>query len=62
MLDPLTALRERLAKSSYRKLAKELGFSPSYLHEVDKELRPASDLLANALGLERVVTYRRTKR
>ena len=61
MLHPITVLMKRLETASYRELARELGFSAAYLNEVVHKRRPPSDNLAEALGLERIVTYRKKR-
>ena len=62
MDDPVEVLRRRVEAQTYRALADELGFPASYLHEVVHGQRPASDNLLDALGYERIVTYRRKRR
>lgn len=62
MNEPIIELRKRLSAHSYRAVAKDLGFSPGYLNQVEKGLRPASDGLVRALGYEKIVVYRKLKK
>jgi hypothetical protein len=62
-ITPSLEIDLRLKNSTYRKLAKELGFDQAYLCRVSMKQVPASDRLLEALGLERVVkvSYRRKR-
>ena len=60
-LEPLAELRGRVDRASVRRVAIELGFSAGYIGDVLYKRRPPSDHLIHALGLERIVTYRRRK-
>lgn len=52
-------LRERLAVAgSQKQLAADIGVSTPYLHDVLHGRRVPADAVLDALGLERVVTYR----
>lgn len=46
---------------SAKATAKLIGISPQYLHDIRLHRRGLSDTVLKALGLERVVTYRRTE-
>lgn len=53
-------LRERLDEAgSQKQLAAEFGVSTPYLHDVLHGRRLPADAVLDALGLERVVTYRK---
>ena len=55
-------LKERVKKSgSQAAWARENGFSSPYVHDVLNFRRGISDSILAALGLERVVTYRKVK-
>ena len=53
----MVAVRKDKA-GSYRKLAKELGLSASYLSEVANGIKPPSDNLCSRLGIVRTTHYR----
>lgn len=61
MLDPNIVIRNRLRLQSQKELAAELGISPGFLGDIVQGRRPPSDRVIGALGLERVVTYRRKR-
>lgn len=60
-LTPITEIAQRLKRSSIRQLADELQVSPGYLGDVISGRRPPSERLADALGLECLVRYRRKR-
>ena len=53
--------RRRKRAGSWRKLANEIGTDHAYLYRVSKGEKQPGDTLLEALGLERVVTYRRKR-
>jgi transcriptional regulator with XRE-family HTH domain len=59
MSDPIAMLKAKLRTNTQQGLAKELGLSPQFLSDIVTGRRPPSIKLLEALGLERVVTYRR---
>jgi transcriptional regulator with XRE-family HTH domain len=62
-MNPMKELQARLKqRKSTTALAADLGVSDSYLRDVLKDRRPASDRLLNALGLERVTIIRRKRK
>lgn len=61
MIEPVELIRSKLRNMTQRELADELGISPGFLGDIVRGRRPASDPVVDALGLERVVTYRRKK-
>jgi hypothetical protein len=60
-MNPQKLLLKLNKEETWRKLGESMDLPASYLHDVAHGKRPASDKLLEALGLERVVTYR-TKR
>ena len=56
----LKTLRDKVAASTQRAAAKELGVSASYLGDVLKGRREVGPSILRALGLEREVQYRET--
>lgn len=58
--DVLNRLRERIAVSSLRKTALELGVSAPYLSDVMRGNRDVSTKLSKALGLRRSVVINKT--
>ena len=60
-MDPKSVIRDRLRNSSYRRLADELGTDHAYLYRVVTGEKEASPQLIEALGLERIVTYRKKR-
>ena len=61
MDDPRTVLEARLRTVSQRDLADELGVTEGYISHVLQGRRKFGPKLLLALGIERVVTYRRKK-
>jgi len=61
MLDPISVIESRLRTTSQRQLAAQLGISASFMGDIVQGRRPPSDRVIDALGLERVVIYRRKK-
>lgn len=58
--DVLVALRNAISVAGTTKAwALQHGFAPSYIGDVLGRHRPPSDRVLEALGLEKVVTYRR---
>lgn len=51
-----------LRDTSQRDLAKQLGVSPQFLHDVINKRREIGTEIPKALGLEKVVDYRKVKR
>lgn len=60
-MDPLKILEKRRAGRTLAELARELEVSSAYLSDVMNGNREPGPKILDALGLERVVTYR-TKR
>ncbi len=58
----LEIINRRLETTSQRELAKELGVSPQYLHDVINGRRSVGTEIPKALGLEKHVEYKRAKR
>lgn len=59
MIDPIRMLRESLDGRSQAEMAKKIGISPQYLHDVLNERRGPGEKILDFLGLEKVVLYRR---
>lgn len=59
--DPLVELRKRVAGRKMREFARSVPCSAGFLSDVLNHGKPMSDEVINALGLERVVTYRKQK-
>jgi hypothetical protein len=59
MESPLTILRQRVESSSQVAVAKELGITPQYLCDVLAERRAPGKSILDALGLEKLVSYRK---
>jgi len=59
----ITAIMSRLASSlgGAGAAAKSLGVSATYFSEVVRGVKPPAGKLLQALGLERVISYRRRK-
>ena len=57
----IARLRSRIGGKTQREYAKDIGVSDSFLSDVLKRSRPPSGKILRALGLERVVTYARSK-
>lgn len=60
-MNPTEVIRSRLKKSTLTRLASELGVSISYLNDVAKGRKEAGKLILDAIGVERVVTYRKKR-
>ena len=56
--NPLTELRSRLNDKTQRELAEELGIAESTLSQILGGTRGIPRQVLNALGYERIVTYR----
>lgn len=57
--DPLALLRARIEAANSQKLAADaLGVSEAYLSDIVRGHKAPGPKILNALGLERVVTYR----
>lgn len=54
-------LERRIAKSTAKQVAEDIGVSASYLSEVIRGSRDPGPKILDALGLEKVVTYRRKR-
>ena len=61
MSDPKAVLLSKLRETSQRELADELGVTEGYISHVLQGRRTFGPKLLTALGLERVVTYRRKR-
>jgi transcriptional regulator with XRE-family HTH domain len=59
---PVTILRQRINGRTQSAVAKELGIMPSYLSDVLKGRREPGPQVLDALGLERVISYRQKGR
>lgn len=59
-MDPVEILRSKVGDNQSA-WARSRGISPSYVSEVLAGRRDPGKLILDALGLERVVTYRRKK-
>jgi hypothetical protein len=57
MENPIEELESRVSKSSQAYVANELGISPQYLNDVLRRRREVGKKILDALGLERVVGY-----
>jgi lambda repressor-like predicted transcriptional regulator len=60
-MDPLKILEQRRNGRTIAALSRELGVSPAYLSDVLNGNREPGPKIIDALGLERVVTYRKKK-
>lgn len=60
-MDPIKILQRRIDKSTLRAVAKDLGVSPAYLSDAIRGNREPGPKILDAIGLEKVVTYRRKK-
>lgn len=60
-MTPLQKIQQRLKEYSQKDLADQLGVSPAYLSDVINGRREAGAKLLAALGLEKVVSYRKRK-
>ena len=61
MIDPIQQVTRLADKHGIRGAARELGMDAGNLHKIIQGTKPISPQLLEALGLERVVTYRRRK-
>lgn len=61
MNNPVTELQSRVDRSSQADVAKQLGVSPQYLNDVLRSRRAIGKKILSAMGLERVVAYRKRK-
>ena len=61
-MDPIKILRRRIAQSTLRAVARDLGISPAYLSDAMHGNRDPGPKILEALGLERIVTYRKIKK
>lgn len=59
MSEPLKELKKRLKNKSQKDLAKELGISTSYLHDI-LHGRRSIDKVAEKLGYKKKVTYEKS--
>jgi transcriptional regulator with XRE-family HTH domain len=60
-MDPIKELRKRLRGRTQRSLADEVGVSSQYLNDILSGRREPGPAILAGLGLERVVSYRRSK-
>lgn len=60
-MDPLKILEKRRAGRTLAELARELEVSPAYLSDVLNGNREPGPKILDALGIERVVSYRQRK-
>jgi transcriptional regulator with XRE-family HTH domain len=60
-MDPVKILEKRRDGRTLADFAKELKVSPGYLRDILHGHREPGPKILEALGLERVVTYRRQK-
>lgn len=59
-MDPIKEIRRRIAiAGSQRKFAREIGISDAYLCDLLKGNRSPSDRILHAIGMEKVIEYRR---
>lgn len=56
IVDPLSLLREQIAKASLRKLALQIGCSAAYLSDVMRGNRLPGPKVLKYLGLRKIVT------
>lgn len=62
-MDILETIRARVEKAgSQRALASEIQVSPQYLNDVLNGRKEPGEGILRPMGLERVVTYRKTRR
>ncbi len=61
-INPIADLREMLRDATQKQVAENLGVSQQYLCDLLQERRKPGDKILAALGLEKVVTYRRKRR
>lgn len=60
-MTPLQKIQQKLKEYSQKDLADQLGVSPAYLSDVINGRREAGEKMLAALGLEKVVSYRKRK-
>lgn len=60
-VDPLTILQKHCDGRPLSEAAKELDVSPQYLSDVLHRRREPGPAILKAIGVERVITYRRVK-
>jgi transcriptional regulator with XRE-family HTH domain len=60
-MNPITELNRRLAGTTQKRLAEELGVSATYLNDVLHGRREPGDAILSALGLVREVRHVRAK-
>ena len=60
-MNPTEVIRSRLKTSTLSRLAGELGVSIIYLNDVAKGRKEAGKLILDAIGVEKVVTYRKKR-
>lgn len=61
MIDPATILRNTIGTASQAQWAREHGISPGYVNDVLNGRREPGKAILEALGLERVVSYRKKR-
>jgi len=61
MIHPIAVLRDRCNGAAQTVVAEELGISPQYLNDMLKGRKEAGPAVLKALGLVKVVTYRRKR-
>ena len=59
LMEPIELLQQRLKGKTQKQLAAELGLSVQYLADVMTRRREPGPKVLEALGLERVVSYRK---
>jgi hypothetical protein len=62
MDNPMSELEDRVAKASQVDVARQLGVSPQYLHDVLKKRRQVGKKILDAMGYERHMVYVKRKR
>jgi transcriptional regulator with XRE-family HTH domain len=61
-MNPINLMRKRLEKMTQSELASELGISVSYLSDILNDRRDPGPRVLEALGVEKVVSYRKKSR
>lgn len=61
MENPIIELREMVSRATQKAVADQLGFSQQYLSDVLHGRKEPGAKILDALGLERVITYRRKR-
>ena len=61
MENPIIELRNLVEQASQKSVATKLGFSQQYLCDVLRGRKEPGAKILDALGLERVITYRRKR-